>query len=126
MTPMSERVSTANLSPVRYRKKRDYYGIFQEVLEEERYKRVIEQVLERAEGGDLKAARLVIEHAQGKPVQRHEVVAPQETNLLELQRLLAQHGQPVEWSIVTDDADEAATSLSSSDTLPAVEYDTDD
>lgn len=80
----------------------EYYQIFQEVLNQERYKKVVEMLVNKAEGGDLKAQRLVIEHAQGRPTQRIEVITRQENNLEKIQRLLEDAGQPVEWRVTSD------------------------
>lgn len=91
------------LSPIKFKTNADYYQIFQEVLNEARYKRVVEQLVNKAEGGDLKAQRLVIEHAQGKPTQRLEVISRQENNLEKIQRLLADAGQPVEWTVLEEE-----------------------
>lgn len=81
----------------------EYYQIFQEVLNQERYKKVVEMLVNKAESGDLKAQRLVIEHAQGRPTQRIEVITRQENNLEKIQRLLEDAGQPVEWRVTDEE-----------------------
>lgn len=81
----------------------EYYQIFQEVLNQERYKKVVEMLVSKAETGDLKAQRLIIEHAQGRPTQRIEVITRQEGNLEKIQRLLEDAGQPVEWRVTEDE-----------------------
>jgi hypothetical protein len=91
------------LSPVKLKTNGDYFQIFQDVLDKARYKKVVEQLVDKAEGGDLKAQRLVIEHAQGKPTQRIEVISRQEGNLERIQRLLEDAGQPVEWKVTDDE-----------------------
>lgn len=94
----------------------DYYAIFQKALTEARYKNVVENLIERAEAGDLKAQRLVIEHAQGKPTQRIEVVSRQDEQLAKIQALLAAAGQPVEWLVLEDTGEtESSESTESAD-----------
>lgn len=80
--------------------KPNYYETFQKRLTEARYENVVEQVILKAEGGDLRAARLIMEHAQGKPTQRIEFRGPQDEALNRLQQLLAERGQPVEFAVV--------------------------
>lgn len=112
-TPANEKASIDILSqPVPHRG-RNYYEIFESVLTEARYRKVVRELVEQAEDGDIKAIRLVIEHAQGKPTQRHEIVNRQEDNLAKIQQLLADAGQPVEWAIVAPDDAGVATSISS-------------
>lgn len=86
------------LSPV-LKTNGDYYRIFQEVLTEARYKLVVENLVSKAEAGDLKSQRLVIEHAQGKPTQRIEVTSREDGNLAKIQALLEAAGQPVTWTV---------------------------
>lgn len=81
----------------------EYYQIFQEVLDQARYKKVVEMLVDKAEAGDLKAQRLVIEHAQGRPTQRIEVITRQENNLERIQKLLEDAGQPVEWRVTDEE-----------------------
>ena len=90
------------LSPEKLKTNSDYYQIFQAVLDKARYKLVVEKLVTKAESGDLKAQRLVIEHAQGKPTQRIEVISRQENNLERIQRLLEDAGQPVEWKVTEE------------------------
>lgn len=76
-----------------------YLRVFQEALDDARYKSIVERQLAKAEGGDTRAARMIIEHAQGKPAQRIEVVSRQDDALSQIQLLLAQAGQPVQYLI---------------------------
>ena len=85
----------------------DYLKVFQKELDEARYERIIRQQIKKAEGGDARAARLIIEHAQGKPAQRIEVYSRQDEALSQIQKLLAQEGQPVQWQIVDKEMEES-------------------
>jgi len=99
------------LSPV-LKTNGDYYRIFQEVLTEARYRMVVENLVSKAEAGDLRSQRLIIEHAQGKPTQRIEVTSREDGNLAKIQALLEAAGQPVTWTVgelVESTVSEAAT-----------------
>ena len=80
----------------------NYLKVFQKVLDDARFQVIIEKLVQKAESGDFKSQRLVIEQAQGKPTQRIEVTQKADQALLKIQQLLAQAGQPVEWEVVDE------------------------
>lgn len=80
----------------------NYLKVFQKALDEHRYHKIVAKLIAAAEDGDLKSQRLVIEQAQGKPIQRIEVTQKADLALAKIQELLANAGQPVEWT-VTDE-----------------------
>jgi len=90
------------ISKRRYKRKK-YFKIFQEALDEAKYRRIVQKVIAQAEEGDFKSQRLIIEHAQGKPVQRVDVRTSQQDSLEQIQLLLQNAGQPVEWKVIGED-----------------------
>ena len=77
----------------------DYLKIFQKVLNEQRYQAIVEKVVGQAEEGDKISQRMLVEHAQGRPTQRIEVTQTADAALKEIQRLLSEANQPVEWAV---------------------------
>lgn len=88
------------LSPVlRVVSQEEYMSIFQRVIDHARYQKIVEKVLNQAEEGDFKSQRLIIEQVQGKPTQRISLDDSPDPALAQIQKLLADAGQPVEWKV---------------------------
>jgi hypothetical protein len=91
------------LSPVlRVVSQEEYMSIFQLVINHARYRKIVEKVLLQAEEGDFKSQRLIIEQVQGKPTQRISLDDNPDPALAQIQKLLADAGQPVEWKVTEE------------------------